>query len=531
MLKPRSPQRSFLDTDVLVEPLLPQESFYRAFRMRVWPLIQDQDFETLYCGGNGRPAISPALLARVLILQFHENHSDREMEAACQYDLRLKYALGLRIDERPFDHSSLGNFRDRLLRHAQEKAIFDRILGTLIAQGLIAKDEPQRIDATHVIADIAVPGMTALVQQGTRAVLKPLARRHSKIHQRLAQQIHHAPLVETENPEPPAGRPDDASRARGLVQAVQDARVVLEGVASLPSDPLLKQRVALLKRILQENIEESEPGTPREKAPQHKPKDLLVSPIDSDARYGAKSRTKHFTGYKANVTETVTSRFITHIQAMRGNRPDGETMVEAVRAQGAHGLKPSKVIGDTAYGDGAYREALGQEGIQVVAPLRPANPRTAAVYPKRAFQHHPQENTLTCPNGVTVKPHYFDRRNARTTFRFPMRACQSCAHQPRCTQASEGQRTVGISPGNAALRAAEQYNQTPPFRDDMRLRPPIEGKLSELVRYHGMRRARYRGLQKLGLQLYCTAAAVNLKHWIKGWPAHRPPCASPVAGI
>jgi len=39
------------------------------------------------------------------ILQFHENLSDREMEEACRYDLRIKYALALAIDERPFDHS------------------------------------------------------------------------------------------------------------------------------------------------------------------------------------------------------------------------------------------------------------------------------------------------------------------------------------------------------------------------------------------------------------------------------------------
>ena len=49
----------------------------------------------------------------------------------------------------------------------------------------------------------------------------------------------------------------------------------------------------------------------------------------------------------------------------------------------------------------------------------------------------------------------------------------------------------------------------------MKLRPPIEGKLSELTRYHGMRRSRYRGLRKVGLQCYFTAAAVNLKRWVK----------------
>lgn len=49
----------------------------------------------------------------------------------------------------------------------------------------------------------------------------------------------------------------------------------------------------------------------------------------------------------------------------------------------------------------------------------------------------------------------------------------------------------------------------------MRLRPAIEGKLSELKRYHGLTRARYRGLKKVGLQFYFTAAAVNIKRLIK----------------
>jgi len=49
----------------------------------------------------------------------------------------------------------------------------------------------------------------------------------------------------------------------------------------------------------------------------------------------------------------------------------------------------------------------------------------------------------------------------------------------------------------------------------MKLRQAVEGKLSELVRYHGMRRARYRGLTKLGLQCYFAALAVNIKRWIK----------------
>ncbi len=74
------------------------------------PLIQDDQFETMYCEDNGRPAISPALLAMATILQFYKNLSDREMERACMFDIEVKYALGLKLNERPFDHSSLGDY-------------------------------------------------------------------------------------------------------------------------------------------------------------------------------------------------------------------------------------------------------------------------------------------------------------------------------------------------------------------------------------------------------------------------------------
>jgi transposase len=74
---------------------------------------------------------------------------------------------------------------------------------------------------------------------------------------------------------------------------------------------------------------------------------------------------------------------------------------------------------------------------------------------------------------------------------------------------------VGISEFNAELREAEAYNRTEAFKADMKLRPPIEGKLSELTRYHGLRRARYRTLRKVRLQCYFTAAAVNIKRWFR----------------
>ena len=515
MIKPREKQGSFYDADYICEQLIPQDSFYRRFREIVAPLIRDKQFELMYCQDNGRPAISPSLLAMATILQFNKDLSDREMERACMYDIEIKYALDLALDERPFDHSSLGDFRKRLLENGKEKEIFERILSHLIEQGLIEKNEIQRIDATHVIADIAVPTMVQLVKKSIFEILKPLKGRYKDAYERIASEIDMAEYTrESVNSEGP-GRPDPEKKKRKLVEVVNDARAVLRHTRAV-GDRDIRRKKDMLRRILQENLDKDEDGSVKEKPHKEKPKDLMVSPIDPDARCGRKSETKKFIGYKANVTETVDSRFITNIVAMPGNRHDGRTAVEAVIEQKNLGLVPLKVIGDTAYGEGLIRKELQEHGSEVVAPLCVVrNPRTAAVYPKSMFKYNERKQTLTCPQGVTTKESYYDKRTGSRVFHFPLPKCGRCPVQSECTNAKEGRRTVGISSVNKELREAEIYNKTEQFKEDMKLRPAIEGKLSELTRYHGMRQARFRGLKKVGLQFYFTAAAVNIKRWIK----------------
>ncbi len=514
MLKSRDSQGSFYDADFICEQLIPQDSFYRKFREIVWPLIKDEDFESMYCKDNGRPPILPSLLAIATILQFHKNLSDREMEAACMYDIQIKFALGLRLDERPFDHSSLGDFRKRLLEKGKEKAIFDRILSHLVQAKLIEKNEIQRIDATHIIADIAIPTMVQLVKKGIFEILKPLKSRHKEAYAKISKEIPIEEYGKEEVNHEGPGRMDMDKKKRKLVEVVNDAHAVLKHSENIGLERDIRKKTEMLKRILRENIEESEEEI-KEKEHKKKPKDILVSPIDPDARYGAKSATKKFTGYKANVTETVESRYITNIIAMPGNRVDGQTMVEAVTGQKSHELTPVKVIGDTAYGDGAYRKDLKANGTEVVAPLREKNGKTKAIYPKSMFTYNETKQTMTCPQGAITEANHRDYKKELTIFRFSTSQCSKCPVRQECTNDTDGSRTIGVSKVHAELIEAEIYNRTEQYKEDMKLRPPIEGKLSELKRYHGLRRARYRGLNKMGLQCYFTAAAVNIKRWIK----------------
>lgn len=49
----------------------------------------------------------------------------------------------------------------------------------------------------------------------------------------------------------------------------------------------------------------------------------------------------------------------------------------------------------------------------------------------------------------------------------------------------------------------------------MKIRNGIEGTQSELVRAHGLRRARYRGKSKVDLQNQFIGAACNIKRWLR----------------
>ena len=61
----------------------------------------------------------------------------------------------------------------------------------------------------------------------------------------------------------------------------------------------------------------------------------------------------------------------------------------------------------------------------------------------------------------------------------------------------------------------------PAWKKRYHVRAGVEGTLSQAVRAFGMRRSRYIGLAKTGLQQVCTAAAMNaarMVRWLDGAP-------------
>jgi transposase len=101
--------------------------------------------------------------------------------------------------------------------------------------------------------------------------------------------------------------------------------------------------------------------------------------------------------------------------------------------------------------------------------------------------------------------------------------CGACATRALCTTAKEARRSVYFHPRPEyeALNAARARMDDPDWQKRYGIRAGIEGTLSQGVRAFGMRRSRYVGEIKTGLQQVCTAAAMNLArvvNWLGGTP-------------
>lgn len=173
------------------------------------------------------------------------------------------------------------------------------------------------------------------------------------------------------------------------------------------------------------------------------------------------------------------------------------------------GLVPERITADKAYATGENYALLEARGVRGVIP--PQRLRPAAV-PLERFAYDAEHDLVRCPRGRKLRP---GARYPKGRFYRAKRAdCQSCALKAVCLPKSVAARSVMIGDGyRALLRARRRYRlRLPEDRTAYgRHRFRIEGLHGEAKAQHGLRRAVRRGLANVAIQVYLTAAAINLK--------------------
>jgi hypothetical protein len=268
------------------------------------------------------------------------------------------------------------------------------------------------------------------------------------------------------------------------------------------------------------------------KAKQELPSERVQNPHDPAATYSVKGQgenKKEHVGYKVQVAETVceatlasgepTRNFISGMVTQPAHHSDEAGALKMELEQASMGLeKPPVQYVDSAYVSAQRLAVASAQGRQLIGPAAGAPNNNQGRFTTEQFQVKVEQRTAVCPAGQssTQCSRLAEAQSGRVNYRFEWSThCAACPLRPHCVGPTQKHRTIVVTEHYSFLQARRQEQQTPAFKARMKHRNAIEGTQSELVRAHGLRHARYRGLGKVRQQNYFIGAACNVKRWLR----------------
>ena len=502
MAKPTSrPQLGLYSAPIVDDAAgIPDDDWCHLFFEHVYCRLDDADFECLY-EERGRAPISPSLLACITMLQFMFKVSDRVavQDTVRRRDWRI--ALGRDNDWEGFDPSVLCNFRKRLIAHNMHRAVFDKIQHRLRELGLLSKRRRLRVDATHLVADVAILSRADALREAIRVVVCDLHR----LKPTLDRRPDFAHLLDTYGEETWLGR--SKSTGGELTQLAIDGRALLEICGGRPA-----KGKEVLAQMLRENFLFPDDGPPEPLDDDQRPDDRTATPHEPDVRTGKKGD-KIWTGDKVHFTETADddkTNFIVDV-VVTNPRVDDSQVLEQI-AQRARSILPDadQLLADGGYASATNTRRAARAGFELIAPPRGSNSK--GLLPIWLFDIDLENKIAICPAGHRNCVWSVSER--RIHIRFPKAACDGCPRRGECTKSRDG-RSVNLSPDYAQLVLDRARAATDEYKDLYKKRAAIEGTISHLVRDCGFRRSRYRSGPKRALHAIFSATALNVRRMLR----------------
>ena len=489
------------ELDLLVfNKLVPADHYLRQVKEVIDFEFVREKVKDCYSAKMGRTAVDPVLMFKLGYLQYHYGLSDREVLAEARVNVAYRYFLDLSIDSPLPSVGLLSQFRTRLgVKRYQE--LFDGIVAQGREYGLV-KDRLRLKDATHVIANIAIPSTIQLVAQIRERLLQELERYDS---QRVASERAKAAQIHQITKEL-----KDQER---LWQRVEHLRHIVSWADELQaSDKDASQDMALEDVLAAAHKLLADQDDP-------KGKDRLRSATDTDARRGKHG--DYYDGYLYDISLDPDSEIITAIDILPANGDEAanaRTLIEA--EQKAHGnrIKAISIDGIGFQGE-VLRDLSNPEDLNLTVYVPPHSQgiQQTPYFKPQDFQFSADGTKLICPDGKETANRHRNSKDTAWVFRFKHEQCTACPLLKQCMAklpANYG-RSVTKNDYDAEYQAARQLAQTEDYAQVRRQHPKVERKLAEAIRYHGGRRARYRRRKRVKIQYLLIGVAINIKRIVR----------------
>jgi transposase len=447
----------------------------------------------------GCPCVEPVLLIKLEFLMYHDNLSDSQVFARAETDMAYRWFLDLGRNDHLPDVSTLRKFRSRLGPEGH-KAVFHCLLKQAREHGLV-KDRLRIKDATHVIADIAVPAGLTLIAQARNRLLNAA--------EPFAPESVAGEYVRIENIRTTTdGRADDLR----LIARVDHLRDILGWATKIAAPPdaetnptwqKLIQAIEIARKTLagHDNPEEG---------------DKLRSVSDPEARRGRHG--EFYDGYLVDVMVDADSELITAINVLsaNGGGESADALALLREETSLHGNTIEKLSMDGAgYNGPVLRQLEEDHSVEVFVPAKADSQQDRIS--ADAFQLSEDGSHVICPAGQ--KSHYHQREDARhtTIFRFTEEVCRTCPLLSQCVNQIKKPfgRSVRKNDYLPEYERVRERAKTPEYAAVKKEHPLIERKLGQLMNRYRCRRARYRGQPRVLSQMIMGATAANLNRIIR----------------
>ena len=420
-----------------------------------------------YYSHTGQPSVDPVVIFKTLLIGYlYGITSERRLMAEIQVNLAYRWFLGYDLDEAIPDHSVLSKARARFSMGVFER-FFQRSVEMCREAGLLSEG-PIYVDTTLVQA---AASMDSLVQK--EEVIKPPLSIRDYV-QRLYTE-NDPPHQEEETLQPPTTQP-----------SVCDTGV----------PPRYRK---------------SRPDGHRRKA-----NDELISKTDPEATVVSRRGFDLRLYYKAHMAVAGRKgQVITSAVATTGAQADEHLLGEVLWQHRRLSRVPFReVVADAKYGTMANYLYLHQAGLRAFIPSRRHEQGPGGIWRRQNFRYFPDDDVFLCPAGKPMKRFTKRTSTQRISYRVEKEACRTCPFCERCIPSGR-ERTISRFFDHELIDEAEVRVSSPLGQKLLHERKVrAEGVFALAKELHGLRRTRFKGREKVQVQLWLTAAAMNVKRAI-----------------
>lgn len=448
----------------------------------VYELVEDS-----YCKYYGRPANEPELLFRLLFLQILYNLSDERMIQEAEVNLAYKWFLGINPEDPLPDASQLSRFRNHRLGASQVEDVLKHVVSQCIEQGLV-KSKTIILDATHTRAGSPKQKPFDVLRDAAKRLFRVVVKRHPKLEKKL--------------PKLPSVKSEDTEAEKTMLTYLAQLGETVEEL--LPDhEGAVSEKLGIAKQIIEDERLLSQKG--------------ILSAIDPDARFGWKSSSKSFFGYKEHIAMTE-EEIITALEVTPGSTDDGKQLPALLEQTTANGVTVNEIIADTAY---SGKDNLARMKKETISPVVPLNPIVHEGGERQeGFEYNKDADFVVCPAGERSKRKAIQGsktsgESRSLVFYFDVEICKTCPLREGCYKPGAKSKTYSIRIIAEHYKEQIEFEFSDTFKERIKRRPIIEHKNAEMKRFHGMDTARYRGLFRMRIQAYLTAFVVNVKRMVK----------------